>query len=258
MSEPISVTMITKDACRYIEESLGALERFDEVIVLDNGSTDDTIAIAEKFPNVRVFESPFIGFGALKNLAADYAKNQWILSVDSDEIFSPELVDEILSLSLDKSKVYSIIRDNYYRGALIRCCGWENDRVDRLYNKNIVKFNDNKVHESLVLPEGVGRALLKGRFKHYTYDGTEELIEKMQRYTTLWADDYAGRKSSSPSKAVVRSIFAFSKFYFFKKGFLYGYEGLLISATNANNVFYKYIKLYEKNLALKGKDEDID
>jgi glycosyltransferase involved in cell wall biosynthesis len=253
---PVSVTMITRDASRYLAESLGALKHFDEIIVLDNGSVDETIEIARRFSNVKVFESPFIGFGPLKNLAASYAKNDWILSVDSDEVFSEELVDEIFSLGLDKKRVYAIVRDNYYRQKLIRCCGWEDDRVDRLYHRKEVRFNDNQVHESLIFPEGAARVTLQYRFKHYTYRSSEELIAKMQHYSTLWARDFTGKKSASPVKAALRSLFAFVKFYFFKKGFLNGYEGLLISVTNANNVFYKYIKLYEANRESKERDED--
>lgn len=255
MPEPISVTMITRDASRYLVESLTALQRFDEVIVLDNGSMDDTIELARSFGNVKVHESPFIGFGPLKNLAVTYAKNRWILSVDSDEVLSEALVDEILSLPLDSTKVYAIVRDNYYDQKLMRCCGWEDDTVDRLFCQEEVRFNDNQVHESLIFPQGVTREKLRHRFKHYTYRNSEELIAKMQYYSTLWARDFAGKKSASPAKAVLRSLFAFVKFYFFKKGFLNGYEGLLISATNANSVFYKYIKLYEKNQK-KERDED--
>ncbi len=256
MAKTISVTMITRNASRYLTESLNALKRFDEVIVLDNGSTDETIELARAFANVTVYETPFIGFGPLKNLASSYAKNSWILSVDSDEIFSEELVDEILSLALDEREVYAIVRDNYYNGKLMRCCGWEDDMVDRIFNRTEVQFSDKQVHESLIFPSAVTRIRLRYRFKHYTYRNSEELIAKMQYYSTLWAIDFAGKKSSSPTKAVVRSFFAFVKFYFFKKGFLNGYEGLLISVTNANNVFYKYIKLYEANRERKEENED--
>jgi len=245
--------MITKNASRHLEESLSALARFDEVILLDNGSTDHTLALAQTFDNVKVFESPFIGFGPLKNLAASYARNDWILSVDSDEVFSEALVDEILTLTLDPSHVYAIVRDNYYRTKHIACCGWENDKVDRLFYSPEVRFNDNQVHESLVFPEGVTRIMLQHRFKHYTYGSSEELIAKMQHYSSLWASDFRGKRSASPSKAILRSLFAFVKFYFFKKGFLNGYEGLLISVSNANNVFYKYMKLYEANLMRESK-----
>ncbi len=246
--------MITRDASHFIVESLQALERFDEVIVLDNGSTDDTIALASTFDNVTIHRSAFIGFGPLKNLAIDYAKNEWILSVDSDEVLSKALVDEILSLSLNTGQVYAILRDNYYDQRLMKCCGWENDYVLRLFNREKICFNQNQVHESLVLPSDVKTIRLHHTLKHYTYQNSEQLIAKMQYYSTLWAIDYHGKKRSSPLKAAVRSIFAFMKFYLFKKGFMSGYEGLLICITNTNAVFYKYMKLYELNK----KDLDAD
>jgi len=257
MAEPVSVTMITKNASGTIVESLNALRCFDEVILLDNGSTDNTIELASTFPNVKVFKSPFIGFGPLKNLAASYADNDWILSVDSDEVFSSELVDEIRTLPLERSKVYAIVRDNYYRGEWIRCCGWENDRVDRLYYRKLVSFGDKQVHESLLLPDTVERVTLRHRFKHYSYRSCEELLAKMQYYSTLWAEDHRGKKRAIPLTALSRSLFAFVKFYLFKKGCLNGYAGLLISVTNANHVFYKYMKLYELERR-RGRDEDLD
>jgi len=247
MYNKISVTMITKDASRYIVESLQALVRFDEVIILDNGSSDDTIELAKLFDNVSIYESEFIGFGALKNLAIEYSQNDWILSVDSDEVLSSQLVDEILSLDLDSSRVYSILRDNYYDKRLMRCCGWEGDWVMRLFNKERVLFNLNRVHESLALSDNISVERLQYPMKHFTYQNAQELVTKMQYYSTLWAEDYRGKRSSSPTKAITRAIFAFVKFYIFKKGFFSGYEGLLISITNANGVFYKYIKLYEAN-----------
>ena len=247
MHSSISVTMITKNASTFLAESLTALACFDEIIVLDNGSSDATIDIAQSFGNVKVYESEFIGFGPLKNLALSHASYDWILSVDSDEILSPALVEEIGELILDEKKVYAILRDNYYRDRHMLCCGWQGDFVMRLFHKKSVKFNDNQVHESLELPKDTKVIKLTHTMKHYTYQSTAQLIAKMDYYSTLWAEEYRGKKSSSPRKAMMRSLFAFVKFYIFKKGFLYGYEGLLISVTNTNAVFYKYMKLYEAN-----------
>ena len=247
MLNGITVTMITKNASKFLAESLTALEGFDEVIVLDNGSSDDTIELAKKFANVSVYESEFIGFGPLKNLALSYTSSDWILSVDSDEILSAALVEEIANLELDTKKVYSILRDNYYKERLMHCCGWQGDFVMRLFNKSKVEFNNNQVHESLELPKDITVEKLQHTMKHYTYQSSTQLISKMDYYSTLWAADYQGKKTSSPLKAITRSLFAFVKFYIFKKGFLSGYEGLLISVTNANGVFYKYMKLYEVN-----------
>lgn len=246
MANKISVTILTKNSSKYIKECLEALQKFDEIIILDNGSTDNTIQISSTFSNAKVYENEFIGFGPLKNLAISYTSNDWVLSVDSDEIFSPELVDEILNKKLESNKVYSILRDNYYNGKLVKCCGWGNDYVNRLFNKQTTKFNDKEVHESLRL-ENLGVEKLENTFKHYSFNNASELLDKMDRYSTLYAKEHKGKKSSSPSKAFFRALFAFIKNYFFQRGFLCGYEGLAISISNANGVFYKYLKLYEEN-----------
>lgn len=150
-----------------------------------------------------------------------------------------------MELSLDEASVYSIMRDNYYNHKIITCCGWENDWVNRLFNRKTTRFNLNLVHESLALEGSIKIQKLKNRFKHYTYDNPSELINKMDVYSTLWANDNVGVKKSSPLKAIIKATFAFINLFFLKKGFLKGYEGLLISINNANNTFYKYIKLYE-------------
>ena len=247
MVDKISVTILTKNSSLYMNECLSALSKFDEIIILDNGSTDDTIEIARSYANVKVHEHEFIGFGPLKNLAISYTSIEWVFSVDSDEIISNDLVTEIQKLILDKNSIYSISRDNYYNGKLIQACGWQNDFVHRLFNKTVTQFNDKLVHESLIINNNIKMTKLKNNMKHYTFNNVSELVDKMQKYSTLWANENKNKKKSSPSKAFFRAMFSFVKNYFFQKGFLYGYEGLVISISNANGVFYKYMKLYEVN-----------
>ena len=237
--------MLTRNSAAYLGECLGALEAFAEVVIVDNGSTDDTISIASGFSNVTVYEHPFIGFGPLKNIAVDKASNDWILSVDSDEIVTPELADEILRINLDSQSIYSMERDNYYCRRLIRGCGWQNDQVQRLFNRKSTRYDDQVVHEGLIMNESLKTVHLQGRLKHYPYNNASELIQKMQLYSTLWAEEHQGRKNASPVKALIYGLVTFLKSYFIKNGWLYGYAGLLISISNANGVFYKYIKLYE-------------
>jgi glycosyltransferase involved in cell wall biosynthesis len=224
---------------------LKSLEKFDEVLVLDNGSIDGTVDIASGFQNVSILKHEFIGFGPLKNLAVDRAKHDWILSIDSDEIISPELVEEISRKKLHNRTVYSIVRENYYNHKKVKCCGWENDKVNRLFNKKLVRFNNNLVHESLEFNNDIQLEIFKYKLKHYTYNDVSELIQKMEHYSTLWAEGNKYNKKSSPLKAVIKSFAAFIKFFILKKGFLGGYIGLIISVSNANGVFYKYMKLYE-------------
>ena len=245
MKSNISVIIITKDAEKYLPECLDSLERFDEVIVLDNGSTDNTMQIARKFKNVKLFKHEFIGFGPLKNIAADYASNDWVLSIDSDEVFPEVLVREILDISLDINNTYSIVRDNYYGGELVLCCGWENDQVVRLFNKKVTRFNSNLVHESVIVDDISKVVNLRNRFKHYSFDSISQLISKMDQYSDLWARSQDSSKNSSPLIAIIKGFVSFIKFYFFKKGFLCGYKGIVISVSNAGGVFYKYMKLYE-------------
>jgi glycosyltransferase involved in cell wall biosynthesis len=247
MKNKISVTILTKNSQKYINECLSALVAFDEVIILDNGSSDNTIDIASSFVNVKIYTNDFIGFGPLKQLAVSYATNEWILSIDSDEIFSEELVAEILSLELNDTTVYSILRDNYYNKKLVKCCGWANDVVERLFNKKITNFNDKQVHEGIVIDDNMKIKHLENRFKHYTFDSSSELLSKMDKYSTLYAIENKNKKRSSPLKAFLSGFFALFKSYILQKGFLNGYEGMLISISNANGAFYKYAKLYEEN-----------
>jgi len=244
MINKISVTILTKNSERYIEECLNALREFDEIVVLDNGSTDDTMDLAKTYSNVRIFEHNFIGFGPLKNLAAEKAKNDWILSVDSDEVLSSQLVNEILSKPLEDNVVYSIRRDNFYNGKLVNCCGWGNDWVNRLFNRTTTRFNDRQVHESLDIKQ-VKVSRLNETFRHYSFDNVSELLQKMDKYSSLWAYDNQDRYSST-LLAVAKSIFAFIKFYLIKGGIFAGYRGFLISFSNAAGVLYKYMKLYEQ------------
>jgi len=242
----MSVTILVKNSETYIAECLHALQDFDEVIILDNGSTDKTLEIAEKFENVKIYHSEFIGFGPLKNLAASFATHDWIFNVDSDEIVSKDLILELQNCTLKQTNIYSIPRHNYYKKKWIKCCGWYPDRVLRIYNKKHTCYNNNMVHESLIKQNETIVINLSSPLIHHAYDSIEQLLEKLQRYSTLWAEK--NHKKSSPLKAFGRALFAFFKNYFLQKGFLCGYEGLLISITNANHVFYKYMKLYEKYL----------
>jgi glycosyltransferase involved in cell wall biosynthesis len=245
MANTISVTILTKNSAATLAECLRALEAFAEVVIVDNGSSDETITIASGFRNVVIHAHPFVGFGPMKNIAIDKASNDWILSVDSDEIVTPELVSEILNLKLDSSCIYAVERDNYYNRRLIKGCGWDNDWVERLFNKTCTRYDDKLVHEGLVKHRNFTVVQLSSMLTHYPYDNASQLLQKMQHYSTLWAEERQGKKHVSPFKALLYGVLTFLKSYLLKNGWRYGYEGLLISVSNANGVFYKYIKLYE-------------
>ncbi|AWB40609.1 glycosyltransferase [Campylobacter jejuni] len=244
----ISVIIIVKNAKQTLLECLNSLKDFDEIILLNNESSDNTLNIANEFKkdfaNLHIYHSAFIGFGALKNLALSYAKNDWILSVDADEVLENECIEELKNLELQEDNIIALSRKNLYKGEWIKACGWWPDYVWRIFNKNFTRFNDNLVHESLVLPSNAKKIYLKNGLKHHAFRDISHLINKMQHYSSLWAKQNIHKKSGV-LKANLRAFWTFFRNYFLKNGFLYGYKGFIISVCNALGTFFKYMKLYE-------------
>jgi len=249
MIKDISVVIMAKDAQATINKCLESLVEFGEVILYLNDTTDNTKEIASKFDNVKVIDGEFLGFGPTKNKAAKYSSNDWILSLDSDEVLSSNFVENLKQLTLNLNNVYSILRTNFYKQSQIKHC-WGNDIIVRLYNKTKTSFIDQKVHE-YVITDGFDTIELDGFVEHYPYSTVTDFIVKLDRYSTIFAQDNVGRKSSSPLKAFFNSQFSFLKTYFIKRGFLDGYAGLVIAFSHMATNFYKYIKLYELNKELK-------
>jgi glycosyltransferase involved in cell wall biosynthesis len=209
---------------------------------------DATLKIAKKYTNVNLIQGDFLGFGQSKNKAATYPKNDWILSLDADEIVSQKWVDFLAGKTLDKNTVYQIFRKNFYKNTHIKHC-WNNDIISRLYHAKITRFDDKKVHEK-ILQAGLKTELLPEFVEHYPYQSVSDFIQKLEVYSTQFAQDNVGKKSASPLKAFLNAGFCFVKTYFLKRGFLDGYAGLIIAFSHMATNFYKYIKLYELNKKL--------
>lgn len=240
----ISVCILTKNAGATLKATLESARSFDEVILLDNGSTDDTLTIAKAFANVKVFTSPFIGFGPLRNVAAGHASHDWILALDSDEVLSSALVEEIKTFQFTPQVAYSFPRHNYYNQKRIKGCGWDPEHVARLYHRKFAKFSPFQVHESL---QAIHTVKTYSPLLHTPYRATADFLAKMQHYSTLFAEQYKGKKRSSFPIAVGHALFAFFRSYILKRGMFCGKEGFLISLYNANTTLYKYLKLAEIN-----------
>ncbi|MDD5052454.1 MAG: glycosyltransferase family 2 protein [Sulfuricurvum sp.] len=246
----VSAVMIVKNGARTIRKTLESLHEFDNVVVYDNGSTDGTQSIVCEYPNVHLIEGKFDGFGTTKNRAASYAIYDWILIIDSDEVVDEELLYALKSEVLDPNTIYIVNFLAYYKEIQIRYSGWNNQKIRRIYNKTITRFNDNAVHENII-DEGMKKAPIHGNMKHYSYMSISDFIIKLDRYSTLFATDNVGKKSSSPAKAFFNGLYSFFRTYILKRGFLDGYAGLIIAFSHMATNFYKYIKLYEMNLEHK-------
>lgn len=245
---PITATILTKNSQALLREVLAALEWCEEVLVLDTGSTDATLTIAAEFANVSLhrLDAPFPGFGRAHQTAVALARHDWILSVDSDEIVSPALRDEIAALRLDPRTVYVIPFENYFNRKLITTCGWAPDRHERLFNRTATNFCASEVHERVATAD-LAVVHLRGPIRHYSYRSLDDFLRKMTSYAHLFAAQNVRRKRSSPAKAVLRSAWAFFKSYLLERGVLQGTEGLVISVYKSQTVFWKYLLLHEAN-----------
>jgi glycosyltransferase involved in cell wall biosynthesis len=245
----ISVTILTKNSSLYIKQVLESLRDFGEVVIYDNGSQDDTLDIVRRFSNVSLYQGPFMGFGVTHNYVTSLTKHEWIFSLDSDELVTPELREELVALHIVKSQVAAIPRKNIFNGKWIRSSGWYPDYQYRLYHKETTQFTDTKVHEQVIV-KGLSVIKINNFLLHFPYGSITDFLKKMQHYSELFAEENQGKRKSSPCKAVLHGLYAFFKSFFLKMGFKSGYEGFVIASYNAHTAFYKYLKLYEKNKKL--------
>ena len=245
MLDYISVVIIVKDGGKTIRATLDALIHFSDVVIYDNGSTDDTLTIIDRYPNVNLIQGDFSGFGPTKNKAATYAKHDWILSLDADEVASSLFLEGLKKIKLNQKMVYQIFRKNFYKNTHVKHC-WNNDKIVRLYYRKETQFDNKKVHERIESKE-MSVELLTGFIDHYPYNNITDFIKKLDMYSSEFARDNVGKKSSSPARAILNGSFSFFKTYFLKRGFLDGYAGLVIAFSHMATNFYKYIKLYELN-----------
>ncbi|NOQ32290.1 MAG: glycosyltransferase [Helicobacteraceae bacterium] len=246
----ISAVIIVKNGIKTIVKTLDSLKEFNDVVVYDNGSDDGTQEIVKNYNNTNLVIDEFLGFGPTKNRAASFAKNEWILSIDADEVISEELLNSLKVLQLKNGVIYELFRSNFYKGYKLKHSGWGLEKLERLYNKSETIFNDKLVHER-VKTDGFKMEQLQGELEHYSYHSLSDFIQKADVYSTAYAKDNVGKKSSSPLKAVLNAKYSFFRTYILKRGFLDGYAGLVIAFSHMVTNFYKYIKLYELNLELK-------
>lgn len=243
----ISAVMIVKNGAKTLARSLDSLLALDDVVVFDNGSTDGSQEIARRYPNVRLFTGDFEGFGPTKNKAAGLAQHDWVLIIDSDEAIEPELVASMQRHALDPNTIYVLNFKAFYKDYQVRHCGWNNQKIRRLYHRGHTRFTDNHVHENLI-DSGLGlEELSGGSMLHYSYLNLSDFIRKVDHYSTLFAENNKGRRSVTPAGALTNALYSFFRTYVIKRGFLDGHVGLIIAFSHMATNFYKYMKLYEAN-----------
>ncbi|CAN5296285.1 glycosyltransferase family 2 protein [soil metagenome] len=239
----ISAVIITKNEERHIGKCLTALKNVaDEILIVDSFSTDKTVQICRE-AGARVLTNDLRGFGAQKKYGADRAAYDNIISLDADEILTPEAASEINAIKQnDFTAVYEIARINYYfTGFLSR-----KEFKKRIFNRRSVNWNDAPVHEELNVPAGYPIKKLTGIMHHYSYHSVSQFVEKANLYAEMGANDLFNKnKRSYIFKILFSPSFAFIQTYIFKGAFVDGFHGLIVSMLNGYATFLKYVKLRE-------------
>ena len=240
----LSVIVITKNEAHHVEACLQSVFFADQVVVLDSGSTDDTVSIAKKMGAEFSQSSGWPGFGIQKNRVLSLARCDWVLSIDADERLSPDLQAEIRSTLIDPQfNVYTFPRLSSYCGQNMRHSGWYPDRVTRLFKRGTATFSDDLVHEKVMTSQLVGH--LNEHLLHRSFTNLEAVLDKVNRYSTAGAQSlFKQGKKASLGKALGHGLWAFFRTYILRRGFLDGRMGLVLAISNAEGTYYRYLKLW--------------
>jgi glycosyltransferase involved in cell wall biosynthesis len=245
LEEKISGLIITYNEEKNIQEVLECFDFCDEIIVVDSFSTDKTVEIVGTFPKVKIIQNKFEDFTKQRNLALDYAKNDWVLFLDGDERITPQLRQEILETvkNPDAKDAYYFYRTFFYAGKPIHYSGTQNDKNFRLFRKSKARYiSEKKVHETLLINGTVG--VLKNKLLHFSVADYESYEKKMIHYGVLKGQELAAKgKKFSILTQYSKTMFKFLKAYILRLGILDGKEGYQISYLQSLSVFETYESL---------------
>lgn len=242
---PLSLVIIAKDEEGNIGRCLSSVPFAQELLVVENGSTDRTRSVAEE-KGAHVLSREWMGFGPQKRWAAKQAKNDWVLALDADEALSPELQQELVRLfesGPDERAVYYFPRLSFHMGRWIRHGGWFPDRQPRLFNRKHSQWTEDAVHERI---QGEKRIDLQHNLHHYVFKSLSHQVQTNDRYSSLQAESFLAKGGRfSLMKALVKPWVKFIECYLLKLGFLDGYPGFVIAVGAGYSVFIRWAKIWE-------------
>lgn len=249
---PISVVIICKNGKIQLQRTLPTLQGLtDDVLVYDNGSTDDSVLVAREM-GARVVEGPWLGFGPTKNKANQLARYDWILSLDTDEAIDRELFQALTELKPERGVAYDLVRKNFVGDKQLKYGDWGTDHHVRLFHRGDVQWNQDEVHEEPTLPTGYEVRKLKGALLHRTTESTSDYRQKLADYARMSARKYLAQgKKANWVKLFLSPVFTFIRGYILKLGFLDGITGLEIASITAWYTRNKYLELEKIRQASK-------
>jgi len=242
----ISAVLIVKNEASKLPNCLKSLAWADEIIILDSGSSDNTLDIAREFSAKIFVDTDWQGFGVQRERAASFATSDWIFMIDADERVTPELQASILQAVQQAPAIWFVNRLCWCFGRFIRHSGMHPDWVPRLYPRNQAMYDATRVHERLVNNHQLPEKKLSGHLLHYVYDSIRHQQQKSAHYAEEWAlQRVESGKKTSLTAAVLHALACFLRMYIFRLGFLDGKQGFLLALLLSQSTFGKYAELWQ-------------
>jgi glycosyltransferase involved in cell wall biosynthesis len=240
---PLSVAIITRDEEKNLPDCLKSVSFADDIVVVDSGSTDRTVEIAKEF-GCRVFTEEWKGFGPQKNSAVEKCRHEWVLLIDADERASAEAGEEIRKRLKDPDATAYRFRMKHYVGVnWIRHAGYWPDWHTRLVDRRRGSFVGT-THEKWVTSGLVHD--LNAHIEHHSFSNYADMLTSLDEYSTIIAGElFASGRKANPLSPLYHGIGAFLRIYLLQRGFIAGFDGLVIALTKGGGSFFKYAKLLE-------------
>ena len=241
----LSVTIITKNEEDRVGDAIRSVQFSDEIIVLDSGSCDGTVALCRSL-GARVVETDWPGYVSQKNRALEYVTHEWVLSIDADERVTPELAKDIQKTLAKEVSVdgFMVNRRQWYLGRWIRHCGWYPDRRVRLFRRSRSKWSGTDPHDYIEVNGTSG--VLTGDLIHYPYRDLSDHLDTINRYSTIFAREaYSQGRRTHWWDLIFRPPIFFVRRFILSRGFLDGLHGLLVCSMGAFYVLSRWMKLFE-------------
>lgn len=238
----LTVTIITKNEEKNIRRCLESVTFADEIIVLDSGSSDNTVAIAKEYTQ-HVYETNWPGYGIQKQRALAKAQGEWVLNLDADEAVSEALQHEIMqAISTNSADGYRIAIQMYFYNQPLKYSSSPKRHV-RLFKRAQAHFSADIVHEKIILPEGVSLGIIKQPIMHHSFKDVSHMLYKMNKYSSYSAKTYLlKRKKPGFMKTIASTYWMFFRCYILQRGILDGRIGFLFAMYNAQGTFYRGMK----------------
>lgn len=246
MRQLLSLVIITKNAASQLPACIASVPFADEVLVVDSGSTDNTVAVAQGL-GARVMYQEWLGYGRQKQFAVEQAGHDWVLCLDADEQLTPQLAASIQAALLQPTQpAWQFPRSNRFMGRYLRHGEGYPDLSLRLFDRRLGRWSFDPVHEKVVLTAGVRPGRLQGDLLHDSAETLDSYLAKQNCYTTLAAERAFERgRAANWAHLVFSPLIRFIKFYGLRLGFLDGLPGLVHILIGCGNSFIKYAKLRE-------------